>query len=402
MNRDGLESFACEHFLTDCVDTLRILPLTDILRRLEEGKVQEGNMRDGVQDSLRKNWLLAVLIAALLLLPGCTPREIQAVESTAGTITESPTAEVSTPEPTVTPEPTPTPTPTAIPTLPPIPEPTPCGLLSWRESWRFTEEGVEQGETYYKSPNVSITIETVHESTSSYTNRSLTYYVADIYIKDITSLRRGFAKGTFAAGGFRGIDKMVEQYSQILVMSGDQTARKMDCLVIHDGELVYDSGTYTRDLCVLYKDGTMEVYSPEDIDKEAILAKDPWQSWSFGPILLDEKGRAAETFNLPDSISSRNPRAVLGYYEPGHYCFIVVDGRRSGHSLGLSMQELAQFAEDMEFTAAYNLDGGVTSQIAFGGQRLNKPVGDRALRDVLYIVDDSAAQSEDAQEETGD
>lgn len=339
-----------------------------------------------------KKLLASVLLAgALLLLVGCTPEKgIQTVEATIGpAATESPS-----------PTPTATPVPTALPTLPPLPEPTPCGLLSWRESGRFTEGEVEQGKDFYRSANISVTVKTVSVNRSEYTNRSLTYYMADIYIKDVTSLRRGFAKGSFTAGSSRSIVNMAKMYSNILVMSGDQTSRKINCLVIHDGELVFDSGEYTRDLCVLYRDGTIETYAPEDIDVETILAKDPWQSWSFGPILLDKKGRAAKTFNLPDHISARNPRAVLGYYKPGHYCLIVVDGRRSGHSLGLNIYELAEFVEDFDFTAAYNLDGGLTAQIAFGGKRLNQPVNDRSVRDVLYIVDSTESmEAQTAQRE---
>lgn len=324
---------------------------------------------------------VAVLMGALLLLPGCTLEGAQEVELVA---TPESTA---TPTPTATPEPTATPDPTVIPTLPPIPEPTPCGLLSWKESGRFTEEGVEQGEDYYKSPNISITITTISENKSEYTGRSLTGFIADIYIKDITSFRHGYAKGSFSAGGYKRLEALSKSYDAILAMSGDFCHKGKNCVVIHDGELVQDSGKYTLDLCVLYKDGTVEVYAPEDIDVEAIMAKDPWQSWNFGPILLNKKGMAAKKFNLPDSISSRNPRAALGYYEPGHYCFVCIDGRKSNYSMGLSIEEMAQFMEDLGCKVAYNLDGGLSAQIAFMGEQLNNPIDERRVRDILYIVD---------------
>jgi exopolysaccharide biosynthesis protein len=38
----------------------------------------------------------------------------------------------------------------------------------------------------------------------------------------------------------------------------------------------------------------------------------------------------------------KNPRSAIGYYEPGHYCFIVVDGRQNGYSDGMTLDELAQ------------------------------------------------------------
>ena len=131
----------------------------------------------------------------------------------------------------------------------------------------------------------------------------------------------------------------------------------------------------------------MEMYSPGEIDKEAILAKAPWQSWNFGPILLDENGDPAESFNLPDASAGRTPRTVIGYYSPGHYCLLVVDGRQQGYSLGLSMKELAAFMADLGCKAAYNLDGGISAQIAYMGERINHPGKDRNLRDVILLLE---------------
>lgn len=344
-----------------------------------------------MKNSVIRSCTLGLLAGAVCLLLGCSFKEIWTAEVTAGPeLTASPT---STPTLSPTPVPTSTPKPTAIPTLPPIPEPTPCGLLSWRESKRFTEEGVEQGDNYYRSSNISITIETISDKKSKYSNRKLAGYVADIYIKDITSFRHGYAKKAFTAGGYKSIENLSQLYDAVLALSGDFCDEGKNCLVIWNGELIFRSQKFTRDLCVLYKDGTIEVYAPNEIDVEAIMEKEPWQSWSFGPILLDKKGRAAKTFNLPDSIAGRNPRAVLGYYEPGHYCFVCIDGRKSDYSAGLSIKELAQFMEDLGCTAAYNLDGGITAQIAFMGERLNHPKRDRSLRDILYIVDSIEALS---------
>ena len=83
-----------------------------------------------------------------------------------------------------------------------------------------------------------------------------------------------------------------------------------------------------------------------------------WQAWSFGPSLLGENGEALEEFD--SSIFVRNPRCAIGYYEPGHYCFVTVDGRQPGYSRGMSLPELAKVFEDLGCTAAYNMDGGHT------------------------------------------
>ena len=81
--------------------------------------------------------------------------------------------------------------------------------------------------------------------------------------------------------------------------------------------------------------------------------------------------------------ASANPRTVIGYYEPGHYCFLVVNGR--GDERGLEMMELAQLCADMGMTAAYNMDGGQTSGMYFNGKTYG-PCG-RDTADIVYIVE---------------
>lgn len=83
-----------------------------------------------------------------------------------------------------------------------------------------------------------------------------------------------------------------------------------------------------------------------------------------------------------------NPRTVLGYYAPGHYAVLVVDGR--GESAGLSLDELAGLCEELGFTLAYNLDGGKSSVMTFNDAIVNQPAGGgRAISDVIYIAEDS-------------
>ena len=40
-----------------------------------------------------------------------------------------------------------------------------------------------------------------------------------------------------------------------------------------------------------------------------------------------EDGKAKTTFT--SDVKPKNPRSVIGYYEPGHYCFVQVDGRKT-------------------------------------------------------------------------
>ena len=81
------------------------------------------------------------------------------------------------------------------------------------------------------------------------------------------------------------------------------------------------------------------------------------------------------------------PRSALGYYEPGHYCFVVVDGREKGHSVGMYLAELAQLFEDLGCTSAYNMDGGGSASLTFQGEYFSKPSEVRSIGDILLIAE---------------
>ena len=53
----------------------------------------------------------------------------------------------------------------------------------------------------------------------------------------------------------------------------------------------------------------------------------------------------------------------------------------------MSLQQLAKFMESLGCAAAYNLDGGDSSVMAFDGQRVSKPRNKRSIPDVIYITE---------------
>ena len=116
---------------------------------------------------------------------------------------------------------------------------------------------------------------------------------------------------------------------------------------------------------------------------DAIVARHPQQIWYFGPALLGPDGSAKEQFTIGRNVANNNPRSAIGYYEPGHYCFLTVDGR--GDERGISMAELSLLCADMGMTAAYNMDGGASSCMYFAGKNYGQ--NGRGTTDILYITE---------------
>ena len=312
-----------------------------------------------------------------------TPAAVYRQETVVIELTPTPTpVPTPTPIPTPTPTPVPTPTPTPTPVPTPTPTPEPLGILDWHYADRFSESVIDTKEEY-RDATRSFTITRVADKER--TGLSLVYFVADIWVQDVSSLRRAQANEKFRLGATASAKKLSKTYDSLLAISGDYCSTKYPSYVVINGEVAYDSKKYKRDLCVLYKDGTMETYGPKEIDPAAIQAKDPWITWNFGPSLLDENGEPKKKFNLPDTIAPRNPRSAIGYFEPGHYCFVLVDGRQKGYSYGLSIEELAALMHELGCVAAYNLDGGISAQMTRDDELVNSPGSIRSIRDIVYI-----------------
>lgn len=330
-------------------------------------------------------------LCMLAALVGCGKGESAPLPTdtptTAALIVEDSTLRISTPAPALTAEPTGTPLPTDTPAPSPAPTdtpvPTPEGLLGGRYDG-FSYGGPVTEPEKYAEEELAVTIRTV-EDKETYSNY-ITYYVVDIYVQDVTRLRTEAAssKGFSAKYGETSVKKMGDRVNALFAVSGDFHTHNMG-LVIRNGEL-YRKTKGKYDICVLYRDGTMATFTPEEYELDAIIAEEPWQVWTFGPGLLDGDGNPRMEF--PNcQIKDRNPRCMLGYYEPGHYAIVMVDGRQSGYSLGLTMEDLAQLAYDLGFKVAYNLDGGKSAVLCWQGEVYNRPDdGGRVISDIIYVA----------------
>ena len=154
---------------------------------------------------------------------------------------------------------------------------------------------------------------------------------------------------------------------------------------------IYSDGVNRADICVLYRDGRMATYAGGSYDVAQIVADGAVQVWQFGPALLDAEGHAMTRFpSVQGTVNQPNPRSAVGYYEPGHYCFVVVDGRQDGYSHGLLLPGLSTVFEQLGCTCAYNLDGGGSAVMTFDHERFSRQSngGGRKLGDILLITEE--------------
>ena len=180
------------------------------------------------------------------------------------------------------------------------------------------------------------------------------------------------------------VSEFAQRFDAVAAISGDFIRFRDTGLCMRNGVWYRQEPDPRRDVCVLTREGVMETYTAQELDLEGLLQReDLWHVIGFGPVLLDEQGQARTTFNT--TVSGTNPRAVLGYYGPGHYCFLFVEGRTKS-SQGITMEALSRLCQDLGMTRAFNLDGGETAALYFNGAIQNsKSRSTRPIHDLLYI-----------------
>ena len=325
--------------------------------------------------------LLQLLVTAVLLIGFALPHHVIPRFQANRDKSEAPTVIV-------------TPIPTTVPVEAPAETPEPTEVPDKRTEWqkkfadKFTDTVVVT-ENSYSSPNVSLSIET-REFVNAH-NQTTVYYVADIYVGSLDCFRSCVCGDELQFYKVQTMQEIASEHGALCAISGDfvsYQAFEGYCIAFRDGQLLKRGDYSTYQVCALFADGTMETFFPKTFTLDELMERGLWQIWHFGPLLINPDGSANTNYDWQANIAYANPRSAIGYFEPGHYCYLVADGRQD-FSVGLRFEELAQIMIELGCTRAYNLDGGGTAQMYFNGGFVSSPSNGepRELGDILYVAD---------------
>lgn len=253
------------------------------------------------------------------------------------------------------------------------------GLLGEKYFDHFYYAGVyDDLNGNYRSENVSVSIITGR----AYDND---YFLADIYVQDIACLTNVFSQGEYMGDTETAAKLLSRCESGIVGINGDFYSLNLFGPLVRNGVRYVRNVTRAWDIAVLRSNGELLTFRYRRLTADLLSTLGAYQTWVFGPALLDDNGNAKTEFR--SNVTARNPRSVLGYYEPGHYAFLIVDGRRKD-SMGVTMKDLSAFCEELGFTRAYNLDGGQSSVLQSKSGAINIPFdGGRTLSDLFVVCD---------------
>lgn len=245
----------------------------------------------------------------------------------------------------------------------------------WPDVFSLGNE-VEITDMSYKSHNMSINIESRQVGDS-------VAYIADVYIRYIDNFQSAFANEEYGKNLIEWPRDIAERHNAVFAVNGDYYGIRDNGVIVRNYTLYRD--TPRGELCGIFYDGTVRNYLKNDFDVADAMQNGLYQTMTFGPyLIMDDYVRT----NIVSAVTETNPRTGFGYYEPGHYCFVVVDGRQEGYSMGLTLDEYAALFADLGCHSAYNLDGGQSSVMLLNGREINHPYnGGRATSDIFYLAE---------------
>jgi exopolysaccharide biosynthesis protein len=244
--------------------------------------------------------------------------------------------------------------------------------------------------TSYVSDNANVTVSKVTTGTGAST---VTYFVADVVLTDATRLRSAFAQNKFGTNITENTSDIAADNDAVFAINGDYYGFRDTGIVIRNGVVYRDEGA--RSGLAFYRDGTVRVYDETATTANELVAAGVWHTLSFGPAILTggEVVDGIENVEVDTNVGNHSiqgdqPRTAVGVIDANHLVFVVVDGRSTGYSKGVTLPELAQIMQSLGATTAYNLDGGGSSTMYFNGAVVNNPLGkgnERGTSDILYL-----------------
>ena len=222
----------------------------------------------------------------------------------------------------------------------------------------FPASSTADEDSVYSYQTGSIRI-SVHE----YDRSPAHFFVADVWLKDIEDFRCAFANGVYN-GHDQSASVIAEDNAALLAVNSDFNWG----LVIRNGVLC-SSEAWDTPMLAMYRNGSMKIiYDQLYSDPEQLLSSGVINTWTFGPVLVDGGKNVVD-----EEGDVLEPRTAIGYYSPGHYCFVVVDGRQSGYSSGMLLSDLGDLMAELGCELAYNFDGGASSQLLVNAEIINRP-----------------------------
>ena len=189
----------------------------------------------------------------------------------------------------------------------------------------------------------------------------------------------GSVPSSYGGRGYT-VEKMVERFDAVAGINaggfydpnGSGNGSIPDTTVVFEGKIYYPELGNNVGFVGIDSNHILHV---GNFKQQDLVDKDIQYGVSFGPVLISNG-------EICDGLESGvNPRTAIGQRSDGAMLLLVVDGRQAS-SLGATYGDLADVFADYGAVNAYNLDGGSSTVMWFGGEYINSCASVKGVRPV--------------------
>ncbi len=227
------------------------------------------------------------------------------------------------------------------------------------------------------------------------------YMYAHIKIADPTQLRTAPASSFYKCDPLMASD-IAKKHNAVVAINGDSYLRRKAGFIIRQGKN-YRNSPIREDLLLVDSNGDMHgVFAANKRAVEAFMAALPdgvtiWNTFSFGPILVENGEVAVSDFINYENVGAQNQaqRACIAQLGKLEYLIVSSEGPEDPDETGMTIPQFAKTVQKIGASLsetgvriAYNLDGGSSNTLVFQNKKINSPGNPlkRSVPDIIYFA----------------
>lgn len=215
---------------------------------------------------------------------------------------------------------------------------------------------------------------------------------AEIRIADGSQLRRCLAGNTYGSSLHLLATDMAKSVNAVLAINGDYYDYRRLGLTAYQRQL-YRVNPDRVDSAFFTASGDILFSHPGELADETeaaqyLIDNDVVFAVSFGPILVEngEMTRLGSSYPVGE-INDHYSRSVIAQVDELHYLLMTIN-IEPGLTHAATLAQAQRFIYDKGVRSAYNLDGGQTAVLVFGGELFNRVDwgAQRNMSDIIYFA----------------
>ena len=252
------------------------------------------------------------------------------------------------------------------------------------------QRSYEVGLMEYQDPSIQVTRQS--ERVPLPDGKETRLYVLRVKIADPSQLRTLSMNGFDKRNRVGAIEVMSNRVNAVVAFGGDYYCGDAQRFVLRQGIVYKESMGSNLDLLLIDEDGDFNIIlakdHPEEMDKTQVNGKKVVNALCFGPALIKDGQKNTDLSSFPTHCDPEEQHERLAFCQIGPLEYMVV---ACAHR-GLTLPEMTDMILMLEpnVQQAYNLDGGISTQLLFLGRRINNtsraPEDNRKLVDIVYFA----------------